>query len=249
MIGQLLRPAKDYENLGLTTIGDLTVDSDIKGLVVGEGQDAKIYYDGVNTILDMDNVSPSDLVIKCGTDKTLVLEESVWADLYPTAVSAGATGVNVPAITAYNGNLRAYEFVGSVSMKEIFLQFQFPHAYKEYTAIFPHIHAYIPNDITGGNIRIGFEYTWLNVDDLSTTTSTLYVIETISPNAGNYGNRIIGGVGPIVGTGKKISSLFSVRVFRDPTDVLDTFGSSIWLVSSDIHIEVDTHGSRQTLIK
>jgi hypothetical protein len=39
------------------------------------------------------------------------------------------------------------------------------------------------------------------------------------------------------------------RIYRDPTNVADTFGSSVWLKSADIHVECDTIGSREILTK
>ena len=39
-----------------------------------------IYYDGTDANIKTNEVAPSDLIISCGTDKTLELEEIVWDD-------------------------------------------------------------------------------------------------------------------------------------------------------------------------
>lgn len=174
-------------------------------------------------------------------------DATVHNDVPPTGVSIGS-GANAPSFSAYNGNMRAYEFVGSALTKEISMVFQMPHSYKEGSSVEPHLHLYIPNDATGGVIRFGCEYTWVNLDGAEPATTTIYATLTVAAGAGAQGNKLFD-FATITGTGKTISSLLACRFFRDPTNAADTFGSSVWLKSADCHVEMDSLGSQTETVK
>ena len=175
---------------------------------------------------------------------------TVFKDLYPSSVSVGS-GVNAASFTSYNGaNLYAYEFVGTgVQLKSLQLGFQLNHDYKEGSDIVPHLHLYIPDDGTGGVIKFYMNYTWTNIDATGTVSeTTVSGTVTRAASAGINHNAILS-FGTITGTGKTISSVFMCRIYRDPADVADTFGTSVWLKSADLHYEVDSIGSRGILTK
>ena len=184
-------------------------------------------------------------------DGTMKLEgnATVYKDLLPSSVTLNSTGANYPAFTAYNGTLRAHEFVGAgATLKEMFLGFQMPHEWKEGSTISPHLHIRIPSDGTGGVIKFYVDYSWTNVGEVEGAVTTVSATATIAANDTTKSNTIFS-LGGIVGTGKIISSIFMCRIYRDPADVADTFGSSVWLKSADIHVECDTIGSREILTK
>jgi len=168
-----------------------------------------------------------------------------WDDVYPSSVSVGVAGANVPAFTAYNGNLKAYEFVGATNMKEINMGFQFPHTREDRSPIVPHVHIYAPSDGTGGVVKWGCEYTWTYVWQTgAVATTTVYGTRTIPANTA-CNNEIIS-AGEIVSpfADDDMSSIFMCRWFRDPADSADTFGSSVWLKSADIHVYKVWDGSQ-----
>lgn len=185
----------------------------------------------------------SDGTLKFNGDAT------VWDDVYPSSVTVGATGASIPAFTNYNGGLKAYEFIGTgVLSKEINFGFQIPHTYLVGSGIVPHLHLRVPNDATGGTIKFGCEYSWKAIGAAETATQTVYGTLAITANAGVQANKILS-FGNIAASGQGISSIFMCRIFRDPGDVDDTFGASVWLKSADIHHLVDTAGSRAELVK
>lgn len=47
----------------------------------------------------------------------------------------------------------------------------------------------------------------------------------------------------ISGTNIKIGDIIAFRLFRDPTDVADTYGSDVFLLSVGIHFQIDSTGS------
>lgn len=170
-------------------------------------------------------------------------DATVWDDVYPLSVDT-ATGASAPSFTVYNGTLRAYEFVGAATLKDLHIGFQLPHSYKEGSSIIPHLHLYIPNDVSGGDIYFQMDYTWTNIDQTGAVTP-LTLNGTITRSAGQgIANNAVLSFGTISGVGKTISSLLMCRIYRDPTVGQDTFGSSVWLKGADVHFEMDTIGSR-----
>jgi len=194
-------------------------------------------------------VAPADLEIDCGPEKTAVLTEPVTDDVYPSAIAVGTAGANVPAFTAYSGGLKAYEFLGAALLKEINAQFQIYHSYKQGTDAALHCHLFIPDNAAGGVIQLGAEVEWDNVGaNGAGSSSTIYTTITRTAAQGVSRNAIAAFTA-LAGAGKLISSIVGVRIFRDPTDAADTFAASVWLRSSDIHIQKDTQGSRTPFVK
>jgi hypothetical protein len=169
---------------------------------------------------------------------------TVFDDIQPSSVTIGS-GATAPAFTTYNGALAAYEFVGTGgTVHQLNMGFQLPHSYKEGSDIVPHIHLFIPDNVTGGTIKFYMEYTWTNLEQtgaVSPTTISGTLTRTASEGINN--NSVLS-FGTVSGAGMTISSMFMCRIYRDPGDVADTFGASVWLKSSDIHVEKDTIGSR-----
>ncbi len=171
-----------------------------------------------------------------------------WDDVYPASVGRGASE---PSNTSYhtgtNFDFLAPVFPSAAPAKELTLHFQIPHSYDQGTNIENHLHLYVPDDVGGGDIVFDFEYHWSNIGDtgaISTTTGSATL--TRGASAGIAQNIILELVDPVTGTGKLISSIFSITISRDTAD---SFGSSVWLLSADCHIRKNTDGSRQELVK
>lgn len=170
-----------------------------------------------------------------------------WDDLLPSSVSVGG-GASAPSFTAYNGNLRAYEFNGTgPTTKELQMQWQLSHSWLEGGAINPHLHLYIPAMAAGGDIKFYCEYTWVNVDGAEGATTTVAGTLTVAISDGTR-HKILE-FPSIDGTGMTLSSMFSARIYRNPADAADTFGYSVWLKSADLHRQIDGLGSREEYIK
>jgi hypothetical protein len=173
-----------------------------------------------------------------------------YDDVYPSAVSIGR-GASAPSITTYltgtNFDFKAPEFPSAAPAKEITLHFQIYHSYDEGTPIDTHLHLYIPDDATGGDIVFDYEYYWANIGDTGApTTTTGSATLTRAASAGIAQNYLFEIESAIVGTGKEISSILSITLSRDTAD---SFGSSVWLLSDDCHIRKNTSGSRQETAK
>lgn len=185
-------------------------------------------------------------------DGTLVAygTAQTWTDVYPSSVTVSANPTAGATFSEFSGNLRAIEFTGSgVNSKEVQAGFQFPHDYAEGSTIVPHLHLFIPVSGATGTIKFGCEYTWESIGSSGAVgTSTITGTLTIGQSMGPYNNRILS-FGGLDGTGKGISSVFMARFFRNPADPTDTFASSVWLTSADIHYLQNTNGSRNETTK
>jgi len=187
-----------------------------------------------------DDITP----FRASDGETMRLYAPVYEDLLPTTSNANAGGA-APTMTLMGGSstIRAQHFANASPTEEYQAVWQLPHGWKEATEVEPHVHLYVPDDATGGNIVLSMVYTWQNKDNGTMTETTVTSTPIVrAANAGINGN-CVATFGTIAGTGKTISSLFSARIMRVQAGA-DTFGGSIWLRSVDMHIQVDTLGSR-----
>jgi hypothetical protein len=231
----------------------LLTGTDSDALKLGAGTDMSIYYDGTNGNIDTDLVAASDLVIDCGTDKTVVLEETVWNDfVVPVQVASRSTvpGTTAPNELAYRGGL-VYEFPDGVD-RTCYFVIQLPHTYKEGTDIVFHLHWTI--DTTGAgagaeNVEWDYSYSASSPGQSpeeqwpAETTGTA----TVDVQSDNQHDHLIDNIVTISGANFKISEVIIMSLTR--TGSTDSYGGHALLVSADVHHEIDTVGSRQIAIK
>lgn len=172
---------------------------------------------------------------------------TTWDDVYPSSVTVGVGGT-APSFTAYaGGNLKAYEFTGGTSNKELQIGYQIYHSYLEGSIIVPHLHLHINNNGSGGTVIFDMIYHWANRDATGAVSETTVQATATLPADSTVRQNYILSFGNITGTGKTISSTFMTQIKRRQD--LDTFTGSVWLLSADIHIEKNTIGSREALSK
>lgn len=126
------------------------------------------------------------------------------------------------------------------SEQEMYFAVQLPHSYKEGSDIEPHVH-WVPDDTETGDVVWGLEYTWASIDGTYPVTS---IITTVGSARGTRHQHTMTDFTPIDGTGKGISSMLSGRLFRNSSNVLDTYANGACLLEFDFHFEMDTMGSR-----
>jgi len=125
--------------------------------------------------------------------------------------------------------------------EEVYLTVQMPHGYQEGTSIVPHVHfVYALNEV-GTNVRWGMSYQWLNVDEAAGVTATIYALSDATNN--DAMTHRIAYFPAIVGTGKTISSILTIRLFRNSSNALDTYTGLADFLEFDIHYLMNTPGS------
>jgi hypothetical protein len=183
----------------------------------------------------------NDLSINCGTDKTLVLGESVWDDIIVPASNLRG-GVSVPNFSVFQNGVYQLLFINTQS-DEVYGSFEIPHDYKEGTDLQPHIH-WSPNSTNTGNCVWDFEYTIVNANGTFGATTTTTITQAGSGTINKH--QLANTAAVISGSGIKVGAICVFRLAR-PTG--DAFTGDAFLHSVGVHYQIDTMGSRQITTK
>jgi hypothetical protein len=111
--------------------------------------------------------------------------------------------------------------------------------------VVPHAHWRTNSaDASGGVARWGLEYTLTNPENGSPESDPVivYADEVIAASSQQYLQHSVD-FPEIDMTGRKISTLFTFRFFRDGGNVADTWAPSAWLCGLSLHYQSDTDGS------
>lgn len=175
---------------------------------------------------------------------------TVWEDLRGPAHTLRAGGAGVPGFAQIKDNgaastgVFAFHF-DDTAEEYLFFGFQIPHAYKEGTDIYFHVH-WAPTNANVGTVRWGLEYTWANQAAVMANTVLVYINQAVNNEDDKH---IRTDFAAISGAGKTISSMLMCRVFRHAGDGADTYVGDAALLEVDIHYERDTMGSREIVTK
>lgn len=170
----------------------------------------------------------------------ITLTEPVWDDIRLSGSSL-ATGAAAPdQITWIAGsNLKVKGFDGTATTEMLYFELQFPHSYKEGTDIHPHIH-WGPTNTNAGDVKWNLEYSWVNIGDTPPAPTTITLVQAAGGVA--FAHKMVDF--PIIsGTNKTMSSMIVGRLYRNPTDVADTYASDAALLELDFHYQIDGLGS------
>lgn len=135
--------------------------------------------------------------------------------------------------------------------EEVYFNVQMPHGYKIGTTIYPHVHfsTVVPS---GGNVVWGLEYTLASyLDPFFPTVLTLAtgVVSAGLPwlhYVANFSPPIVNGVPYLIHT---LSTMLLCRLFRDATNLNDTYPGDAFLLEIDFHYQKDDLGSVQEWVK
>lgn len=173
-----------------------------------------------------------------------VTQPGKWSSCSVSSLSMTKNGINDPVLSTFSSGLFSYLFVNG-SDKELFFNIIIPNQYQEGTDIYPVIH-YAPSTNTGGDIVWSIEYFWSNPGDTISSTTT---ISETSPVPTVTNEHSIVEFTPISGTLKKINSILSCRIFRNGTNINDTYSDGAFLLYVDFQFIQSGTGSTQFLIK
>lgn len=225
--------------------GDLKIQADNKVVFFGAGDDMSVGYDGTQGNIKTDLVAPSDLHLDCGTDKTMVLDETVWNDMPPmNMMSARVGGANNPTLNTLAGNIQQLTFAVDdyvYANSEVF------HDYKEGTDIEMHIHT-VTNGTNVDNryVRYEVEYWMVDIDGASAALTGTADQEFLIPaNTADrthlyfdFSEEVIAGASLNIGAYLCIRLKRLTSVGTAPTN--DPF-----VLAVGAHYQIDTLGSRQ----
>lgn len=205
--------------------------------------------------------------VKIADDGTITLNggATTFTDLVVPVYSARNSSNSTPPFTLFSApGFYTSEFTSADNdaTKELFFNVQLPHDYKEGSTIYPHIHWSTTAALGTTRPVWKMEYEWINLNenylsDFSSNVLTGYrIVQTgggleSSSLANLTGIRtsMITPLGSISGTGKTVSSMLLIRLTRLTTDVNDAFTGGAFLLSFDIHYEIDSFGSSAEYVK
>ena len=125
----------------------------------------------------------------------------------------------------------------------VWITCQLPHRWKEGSTIYPHLHY---TQTVNAQPVFRMEYRWTNIGDAVSGTWTNYDLATNAmPYVSGSIHQILKNATGIDGTGKTISSLLEIKLYR--TDNVVT--GDLLAKQFDVHIEIDGLGSSLEYVK
>jgi hypothetical protein len=237
-------------DLSPATAGDDVSLPDNDVVKFGTGDDMDIGYDGADGFIRTDLVAPSDLNVDCGTDKTVALVETVWDDFVVPVTAIRLSGANPADEVSYKSGM-VISFDNTVDEYAYFV-IQLPHRYKEGTDIIFHIHWTVKTSGAGvGAENVKWIFTYSASSPASPAESwpaASTATVTIDVQNDSADDHLIDTIATMTGTNFKISEVIICSLQRDTT-VANNYSDEVYVVSMDVHFEIDTMGSRQVLAK
>jgi hypothetical protein len=222
--------------------------SDLSGVLLATGattgatSQAQAFTNGVKTNTIEPTSSPADISVNCGTDKTLVLGETVYDDIIIQASNLRTSGTTPPTFTVFQDSIYAVQFTNAQT-DIVYGSFEIPHTYKEGTDLEVHLH-WSPDSTNTGNVVFNFAYTIANMAGTfgaeATKTFTQAGSGTINKHQYISNNTNISGGSIGIGT---------IVVFALSRPTGDAFTGNAFLHSIGVHYQIDTMGSRQPSTK
>ena len=182
---------------------------------------------------------------KLNADDLVVGGTGVWIDFNfgVNALTRGSAAPNLINLSATN--IETLGFNGVNTLEQVSIVVEMNHNWKEGTIIKPHVHWY-PVNGNAGNVKWNMEYAWVEMDSVVPASTTISVIQAAG---GVAWQERFASLPDIDGSGFTIGSQLHIRLYRDPVDGDDTYGSDAALATFGLHVQVDTLGSRQVATK
>lgn len=169
---------------------------------------------------------------------------TVWTDLN-FSVASLTRGASAPDfIHLGSSNIEVVAFDGAATAEEVSGVVELQHWWVEGTRLNPHLHWY-PTDNSAGNVKWQLDYILLGVGDVAGAGTTFVKVVTAEGAWQHHYTDFDW----ITTTGYKIGSQLHFRLYRDPTDAQDTYGSDAATATFGIHLQVDGLGSRSRFVK
>ena len=184
---------------------------------------------------------------------TLQLSDTVWDDLRVPALSTRAGASKIPGLTKFLDNGAGSQGIltrvfDKSNEEELYFALQLPHAWKQGTSVYPHVH-WLPVSDGAANAVVswGLEYSIAKINDVFPFSVIIY------GNAHAHGGDLIAKTHYMtdIGSGISMAGIASVspmivcRVFRDATGtgLTDDYTADVALLEIDFHYEIDSLGS------
>ena len=233
----------------ITTTKDIKLDSDTGEIFFGDGQDMSIVYDGTDGIINTSLVGASDLVLTCGTAKTLELTTGVYRDTNVGALAlSGPPGLQ-PGVVNFLDSAGADTDIATYGIaigEGVSGAFELQHDYKQGTNIVFHIHWQGIAAPGGGTDNVKWQLTYTIARDGAVVAPKTVIVKESAVTTQYAMNR--SDFAAITGTSLLIGDQFLFTLERIAASADDYAGEAL-LATVGIHYQVDTLGSRQVATK
>lgn len=185
----------------------------------------------------------TDLHIACGTDKTIVLDETVWDDIQFQIATGKVPAVNFPTWETFTTNTSEYSF--AVNDYIALGANEMAHWWKEGTSAAMHIHVTTKAANTSGADRFAKFTIYIAYADVNAvwTETSLSAELTIANGTAALTHKLLS-MGTLTLTGIKIGTQVKITVKRIAATGGTEYASNIFITQVGAHAEKDTMGSR-----
>lgn len=182
-----------------------------------------------------DSTDWDDFVVELSSARVPTSNAPNWAQVTDDGGTPASTGVF------------AYHFDDG---EYIEFHIQMPHAWKEGSTIYPHVHFECTSDVDPTDkFDLELEYIWVDVGEDRAANSTLVNRECETGVNTDTQHQIVNvPENGIDGTGHTISSILICRLERIAA-ASDNYAGQIIIYDIDVHYEIDTVGSRDVIVK
>lgn len=151
---------------------------------------------------------------------------------------ANPGGANAPALAVFRDGVKMAAFDGSNTMMEVTGNIHITHRYVPSTAISFHIHWTHNNATPSGDVKWNIDYAIAKgfSGGAFPAFTTVSLVETAGAQ---YTHHTIETT-DISDAAIDIDSLILMRIWRDPSDVADTFADDVFFIRCDAHVQVDS---------
>lgn len=163
-----------------------------------------------------------------------------WNDINFGAVSLGKGASSPDFIALSSTNLLVAGFDGSVTTEQLYGCLELLHSYKEGSDLSPHLH-WFPSTNGTGNVKWQLEYSITQHDGVAIQTSTTLSVNSSATGVAWLEKRAE--FPDISGTNLMVGNQFVFRLFRNPSDGADNYGSDAGVLTFGIHFKQNTLGS------
>lgn len=221
--------------------------------VVNTPSDQIVTKSGTNSMTGVNKFGSTSNYTQLGTDGTLTQVgnattfDDIVFEMLPSRLGAGITKPD------WDSTNKGFLFPQNDTSEYVEIMVQIPHKYLAGSTVYPHIHWFQTENNTPNFL---IRYRWQKNGGTKTTGWTDYKCTT---NAFTYVsgtlNQLSYGAGISAPVGYSISDILQIRLFRDTNNTstvfsgADPFTTTVGVMSMDVHIEVDTFGSRTEYTK
>ena len=173
---------------------------------------------------------------------TLVGNATGWDDLLVPFTESVKGSLPKPDWDATN---YAFAFPQNDATEYVSFNFQMPHRWKEGTTVYPHVH-FLQDQNQAPTFKL--DWRWFNLGASVPSFTTGYTMGTLLGNqtwSSGLLSRIVHGSGGLDGTGKTISSILQIKLYRSD----NLYTGDCLAVSFDLHYQIDSFGSASEYTK